>query len=168
MSDNNIRDVIDIRDPEIDSEAIMSRIRDGLRTRRAAAEAQGLDFEAFAQGRTPSGAGSRLAPDLYDNLRRATISYNKTGVALSMTARRIPLLTPLVQRVRSALHSLVIYYVNTLARQQARFNEYVVRVLAGLVRELEATPTPDELEALRQEVRDLRARLDGPTPPEGE
>jgi hypothetical protein len=53
----------------------------------------------------------------------------------------------LVQRLRAALHELVLFYVNRAAARQVRFNEQTARALTALVRDLEA------------EVRDLRARL---------
>lgn len=159
-TDNGLEDVIEIRDPDIDAESIMRRIRESIRKRRAAAEAQGLDYEAFVEGLYSAGVSARFDHSLYYDLRRLGASYDKVGVGLSLTQSRIPVIGGLVQRVRAALHHLVIYYVNMLAGQQVRFNETVVRVLTGLVKELETGPKPTEVEALQAEVVALRERLE--------
>ncbi len=160
MADDSLSDVIEIRDPEIDAEAIMRQIREGIRKRRAEAEARGLDYDALASGLPLPGTSTRLDDHLRAELRRMLASHDRIRVGLSLTPSRLPLVAPLVQRIRTALHHLVIYYVNMLAGQQARFNESVARVLVGLVRELEAAPTAIELEMLRQEVAALRERLE--------
>jgi len=160
MNNDDLSKIIEIRDPEIDAEAIMRQIRENIRQRRAQAEGQGLDYEAFVEGLYTSQVTARFDHSLYYDLRRMSVGYDKVGVGLSLTESRIPLIAPLVQRFRKALHHLVIYYVNILAGQQARFNEYVVRALTGLVKELEEGPTPTEVEALRQEIAQLQARLE--------
>lgn len=160
MTDNHLEEIIEIRDPEIDAEAIMRQIRENIHQRRAEAEARGLDYEAFAQGLYTSPDTARFERSLYYDLRWMSMGYYKIGVGLSLTESRLPLIAPLVQRVRSALHHLVIFYTNKLAGQQARFNEYVVRALTGLVKELEQGPTPGEVESLRQQVAELRTQME--------
>jgi hypothetical protein len=160
MTDNDLEEIIEIRNPEIDAEAIVRQIRENIHQRRSEAEAQGLDHYAFAQGLYTSPDTARFEHSLYYDLRWMSTSYYKIGVGLSLTESRIPLIAPLVQRVRSALHHLVIFYTNKLAGRQARFNEYVVRALTGLVRELEQGPTPDEVESLRQQITELHAQLE--------
>ena len=159
MTDDDLSNVIEIRDPEIDAEAIMRQIRENIRRRRAEAEARGLDYEALALGLPDPGEATRLDRSLHLELRRLLAGSDKIRVGLSLTPSRIPLFAPIVQRARAALHQLVIYYVNMLAGQQARFNESATRVLVGLAKELEAGPTPAEVEALRQEVVALKRLL---------
>ena len=159
MSNDDVSEIVEIRDSEIDAEAIMRQIRESIRKRRAHAEAQGIDYAAFVDGTYVSQEGRRFDADLYYELRRISISCDKLGVDLSLTEPRLPLIGPLVQRVRTALHYLVIYYVNILARQQVRVNEHMMRALTALVKNLEPGPTPTEVETLRQEVTLLRARL---------
>jgi hypothetical protein len=160
MSDDDVSEIIEICDPEIDAEAIMRQIRENIRKRRAQAEAQGLDYESFVEGLYASQVTARFDHSLYYDLRRMSVGYDKVGVGLSLTESGLPLIGPLVQRFRKALHHLVIYYTNMLAGQQARFNEYVVRALTGLVKELEEGPGPDDIAALRREVAELRARVE--------
>jgi hypothetical protein len=160
MNNDDLEQIIEIRDSEIDAQAIMRQIRENMRQRRSMAEAQGLDYEAFAQGLYASPESARFDRSLYYDLRWLSTSYHKIGVGLSLTESRIPLVAPLVQRVRAALHHLVIFYTNKLAGRQTRFNEYVVRALTGLVKELEKEPAPGEVEALRREIVELRERLE--------
>jgi hypothetical protein len=156
---DDLERIIEIRDPEIDAESIMRQIRRNIRKHRAKAEKQGLDYEAFVEGLYASQVTARFDHSLYYDLRRMSVGYDKIGVGLSLTESRVPLIAPLIQRVRKALHHLVIYYANKLAGQQARFNEYVVRALSGLVKELEKGPTSEEVESMRQDVAKLEARI---------
>ena len=151
-------EVIETHDPDLDAEAIMREIRARIQQRRTQAEAQGLDFDALAEGRFTPDHPTRFNAELYYELRRLSLSGEQIGVELSLTASRRPLIGPLVQRVRLALHQLVIYYVNMLARQQARVNAYNARAWAALLADLEAQAAAAE--ALRGEVAHLRARLD--------
>ena len=142
----------------LDAEAIMREIRARIQQRRAQAEAQGLDFDALAEGRFTSDRPTRFNAELYYELRRLSLSGEQIGVGLSLTASRWPLIGSLLQRVRLALHQVVIYYVNMLARQQARVNVYDARAWSALMTDLETKA--EEIEALRREVDQLRARLD--------
>lgn len=157
---DDLERIIEIRDPEIDAESIMRQIRQKIRERRAKAEEQGLDYEAFVEGLYASQVSARFHHRLYYDLRRMSVGYDKLGVGLSLTESRIPVIAPLVQRVRRALHHLVIYYTNKLAGQQVRFNEYTIRALTGLVKELEEGPTSSTVETLQQEVESLRAQVE--------
>jgi hypothetical protein len=159
MTNHDPGEVVDMRDRELNSEAIMQEIRTRLRQRRADWEQKGVDFEALATGRLPSTKG-RFEPDLYDDVQRLNASYDKIGVGLSLTASRRPIIGPLLERVRGALHQLVIYYVNMLARQQARVNGYLAATLTALVRDLDRPSSSADLDALRNEVVHLRARVE--------
>ena len=151
--------VVEFRDSDIDSEAIMRRIRQKIRERRADAESRGLDYEAFVEGLYATQVSARFDHDLYYDLRRMSVGYNKIGVGLSLTESRIPILGPIIQRIRRALHQLVIYYVNQLAGQQARFNEYAMRALTSMTKTLEEGADVDDLDALREDVIELRERV---------
>jgi len=144
--------------PAIDAEAIMREIRARIQQRQAQAEAQGLDFDALAEGRFTPEQPTRFNAELYYELRRLSVSGEQIGVGLSLTTSHVPLIGSLVQRVRLGLHQLVIYYVNMLARQQSRVNAYDARAWSALMADLEAKAA--EAEALRREVTELRARID--------
>jgi hypothetical protein len=145
-----------ICDPDLDAEAIMRQIRKDIRNQRAQAETEGPDYEAFVEEISTT----RFDRSLYDALQRMSVGYDKAGVGLLLAGSSIPLVAPLVQRVRAAYHRLIIYYVNELARQQVRFNGYVVRAMVALIQGLEGDPTPGQVEALRREVAQLRAEIE--------
>ncbi|MBN1874894.1 MAG: hypothetical protein JXA33_11745 [Anaerolineae bacterium] len=154
---SDLEAVIEIRDQEIDAEAIMRQIRENIRQRRIQAEAEGLDHASLASGTfTP-----RFTENLYIALRQLeTTPYARPGVGLAIAkTAAIPVFGALVQRVRTALHQLVIYYVNMLAEQQSSFNAHVIQTLKAMVKELEKEPRPDEMTVLRDEMTQLREQV---------
>jgi len=147
----------DLEAPDLDAEAIMREIRTRIRARRAEAKARGLDFEAYADGLYPLPPDALFSRDLYEAVRYVGLGWDKVGVEMTLTESRLPLVGGLVQRLRAALHELVLFYVNRLAARQIRLNEQTARALTILVRDLEA------------EIVDLRARtaaLEGKPPAE--
>ncbi len=147
MSDSAPTTGLHIEGDDIDAEAIMQEIRARLRDRRAQAKARGLDFEAYADGQYPLPPDAILSRDLHEAVRYVGLGYDKVNVEMALTETRLPLASGLGHRLRSALHELVLYYVNRLAARQTHFNEQTARALTALLRDLEA------------EVRDLRARI---------
>jgi hypothetical protein len=138
----------------LDTEAIMQEIRTRLRARRAEARAQGLDWEAYADGLYPLPPEATFSRDLYEVVRHLALSYDKVNVDMALTEPRLPLVGGLAQRLRSALHELVLFYVNRLATRQTRFNYETARASAMLVRDLEG-----EIGDLRTRVHALEAAL---------
>jgi hypothetical protein len=132
---------------DLDVETVMQEIRERIRARRAEARARGIDFEAYADGLYPLPAGAVFSRDLYEAVRYAGLGWDKVGVEMMLTETRLPVIGRLAQRVRAAVHEVVLFYVNRLAARQMRYNEQTARALALLVRDLDA------------EVADLRARL---------
>ena len=147
MRDGDRLTGFEIEANDVDIEAIMQEIRTRVRARRAVAKARGLDWEAYADGLYPVPPDAVLSRDLHEAVRYAGLDYDKIPIEMVLTDTRLPLVGRLAQMVRSALHDLVLFYVNRLAARQVRFNEQTARALALLVHDLEA------------EVRDLRARL---------
>ena len=160
MADTDDLDgIIEIRDEQIDTAQIMQTIRANIQKRREAAQAQGIDFDTFVKG-LYSGNQGHFDPAVYFNLRRAASLYDRIAVRQYVSPRSVPLVGGLIQRVRGALHDLVIYYVNMLASKQSMFNESVVYALTGLVENLEkdVARQQQEMVALRQELDALRLR----------
>jgi len=149
-------DTIEIRDTEIDADAIMRQIREKIRERRAEAEAQGVDFEGWVE----EAAARRFSDDLYRDMRRISASSAQMGVTLSLLGgRNIPVLSALIRRVRQALHELVVYYVNQLAAQQNHYNRQIVNMLMRFVVDLERESHAEQIAALQQEVQVLRDEM---------
>lgn len=136
-----------IEDVDIDAEEIMKEIRARLRARREEALARGFDWEAYADGLYPVPPEAVLSRDLHEAVRYLSLEYDKANVEMELTETQLPLIGGLVQRVRAALHELVLFYVNRLAARQIRVNYQASRAMVMLVRDLEA------------EVRDLHTRV---------
>jgi len=147
MPDDIPSTAFEIESSDLDTETVMRQIRAQIHARRAEARAKGLDFQAYADGLYPLPPDAILGRDLYEAVRYVGLGYDKIGVELTLTESRLPLVGSLVQRLRAALHGLVLFYVNQLAARQIRFNEQTARALTALVQDLE------------EEVRHLRARV---------
>ena len=159
MSDTDIDEVVEIRASDIDVEAVLRQIRHKIRQRRETAQAQGLDYDALAQGACGKGEGRFAA--VHYNLRRLSAMHNQITVKQYVSPRHVPLIGGLIQRARAALHDLVIYYVNTLGGKQILVNETSVRLLNDLLADLEqdAARNAQEIAALQNQVAALRAEL---------
>lgn len=153
--DYDLEEIVEIRDPGIDREAVFQEILDNLIRRRRLAREQGLDYEALARGQPASPHHGPFSYDLHYSLKQMQASYNRIEVGLSLTESRIPVIAPLVQRVRLALHRLVLYYTNRMAGRQSRFNEYTLKAMTDLIKEIR-----DENEELRREISGLEERLE--------
>lgn len=151
--------IIEIRDPEINVEEIMQRIRERVQQRREQAKSQGLDYDKLVDENL-SGTSGRLPPDLYYELQQLCTNADAIGVSVSVRDRRLPLLNPLALRIETLLHRLAVKYVNMLAGRQITLNRSSAYILAGLLRAVEERDV--RLEALEKEVAELRARLDSP------
>ncbi|MBI4787804.1 MAG: hypothetical protein HY782_12230 [Chloroflexi bacterium] len=153
----DVQQVIEIRDPEINVEETMSRIRARIRERRAQAEAKGLDYDRLAgEGLPAVGAGS-LGADFYYDLHQIRTNAESIWVSLAMRDRRIPVLNPLLYRIEKLLHRLALKYVNLLAGRQVVFNRATASVMSGMAHALEQNDA--RAKALEKDVSALQARL---------
>jgi hypothetical protein len=134
----------------VDIEAVMDQIRDYLAKKHGGTRAR-------SPLRT---ASSRIfAPETYDDLDQANQTCDRLYVAPYLTPVNIPLLGALWQKLRGALHSVAIFYVNRLAEAQIRFNGHTVRVLNEIVRGIDLDETPDRVERLERRVAELERQL---------
>lgn len=153
------KDTIEIRDPEIDIEEIMARIRQRIQERRSEAQAQGLDYDRLVDDQAVNFRTSgRFDSDLYYDLHQVRTSADTIWVSLSVVDRQVPVVGSLLTRLRRELHSLVIYYVNMLAGRQVVFNRSVAGVLPALADALDESQ--ERVAALEKEVADLRQRVE--------
>ena len=142
-----LEEIIEIRDPAVDVEAVMNQIRANIRKRRMKAETGDLDLESFAGGLN-SGQITSFGHDTDHSLCRLSATYNKINVGLALTASQVPVLGPLWQKVRRSLHHLVLFYVNMAASKQ------VVYMFISLIKGL-----AEENERMKAEVNTLQARV---------
>ena len=149
--EQELNDVIEIRDPEIDAGEVMARIRANIHARRA-------------DGRRPSVFPSSSLPpqpttqdvDLQYHLAQAKEACDRVWIDVSLApspVAQVPILGWLWGLVREQAHRLVLYYVETLASRQRGFNEHVVNTLGRLA------VAREEMVTLREEVAELRRRL---------
>jgi len=152
-------EVIEIRDPEVNVEEVMGRIRERIRERRDQAQAQGLDYDRLVDGSAGKDvAGRRLSADFYYDLYQARQSAETIWVSLSVVGQRSPaFLGSVVDRVRQAAHELVLYYVNMLAGRQTVFNRTAVSAVSDLAAVNENMS--ERLELVEQEMALLRERF---------
>jgi hypothetical protein len=108
----------------VDIEQIMQEIRAEILAQR------GLDAAV------PTG-GKRLPPEFYEHLYQAALGHDQIGVKLHVTPVKIPLIGPLIERLRQAVHQLVLFYVNQLAAEQVQVNRHLLQALRILSEELE-------------------------------
>jgi hypothetical protein len=134
----------------VDIEVVMEQIRDYLAKKQGGTRAR-------SPARLPP---SRiLGPETYDELDQANQTCDRLYVAPYLTPVNIPLFGALWQKLRGALHSIALFYVNRLAEAQMRFNGHTVHVLNEIVRGLDADVTPDKVVQLEQRVWALEAEL---------
>ena len=144
---------IEIRDPNIDTGAIMTRLEANLHARQAAGtippELPEFDLSAIPMPNVQNAT-------LRYHLERANVTYNQGWVKLSLSpsvATQIPILAKLWGLIRQQMHRLILYYVDMAISKQIGFNEHIV----GVVNQLAAAQK--EIVCLRQKVSDLQAEL---------
>jgi hypothetical protein len=164
-----VEDILSIHDHNIDVEKVMAEIRMAIERRRAEAEARGLNFEQLATGRYQIPTGNRFPGKLYESLYQASLLRDKSLVSPFITPVPVPLVGRLVQRIRGALHQLVIFYVNMSAERQIAFNIETSRALNRLVDALDKEAASDmaaqalsaRVSQLEEKIANLERRLPG-------
>jgi hypothetical protein len=124
--------VLSIRDPQLDVDAIMAEIRAALMKRRAEAEARGVNFDDLAMGRYAMADSDRFPMQLHEALQQASLLRDSTQVSLFVTPTTTPVIGGLIQRVRTALHQAILFYVNMSAERQIAFNTETSKALNRL------------------------------------
>ena len=142
---------IEIRDPEIDAEEVMSRIRANIRARQASGcRAPALpDFQVLLAQSANDGA-------LQYHLREAKEAHSRIWVDLSLApspVTQVPVVGRIWGLIREQAHRLVLFYLDKLASRQVGFNEHVVGALYQLA------AAQEENSSLRKEIAELRQQL---------
>lgn len=155
LPDNNL---IEIRDPALDTIAIMAEIRTRVEKRRQELGYDKRRFPTFGTAEYP-GEPEDMAYDdlLYHHLRLANRSYadiETRPLLASSPATRVPVLGRLWGLIRGGAHNLVLFYVNRAVSQQVNINRHLVSVLNRLAAENQAQAR--QIKALEEEVTQLR------------
>ena len=112
----------------VDIETIMSEIRAQIIAQKAVG---GEEVHVRLSGKY-------LPPAFYDHLYQAELNYDQLALTLSVTRSSLPVVGPLLDRLRTELHRLVLYYVNRVAVQQMKVNNHLLRSVNILGEALEA------------------------------
>lgn len=118
--------------PDIDIENIMREVRAEILAKKSA-RIQNSPLAAGVGGR-------RFPPAFYDHLYQAGLTFDVSTVELHVTRIPIPIIGPLIEKLRQKFHELVLFYVNKLAAEQAEVNENLLNALSILSQELEQMP----------------------------
>jgi hypothetical protein len=124
--------------PNINVDEIMQQIRAEILAQRAG-----------QAGRDPivSAQGKRFSPEFYEHLYQAGLAYDQIKPPMLVTKVHIPIVGGLIEKLRTKLHELVLFYVNQVAVQQIQVNTHLLKALdvlsAELAQEAEARETED-------------------------
>jgi hypothetical protein len=159
MGKEALDDLIEIRDPDIDSSQIMEQIRERIRQRRETLGYPSQTFPTFGATSFPGEPkDGDYDSDLYYHLRRANEYYARLDVELLLAPSphtRVPFLGSLWNRIRREAHNLVLFYVNRLAQRQVTVNRHLVSVLNRMVVQIQEQQ--NQIQELQAEVRRLEA-----------
>lgn len=110
---------------EIDIEEIMQEIREQILQKKRV-------------GKPPLPVrGGRFSPQFYEQLYQATLLQGEVGIKIQVAPSGVPLIGPIIDKMREKIHELVLFYVNQSVSQQAAINEHILRLFTILSQELE-------------------------------
>ena len=155
----------EIRDPDIastDVAAIMQGIRERIRERTETASANGQRYDLPAAAAELDRAAHLQTAGMHQAIDRLRSAASGVTVQLSVVQKRpLPIIGPVLARLRGGVHQLVLYDVQALAARQTVFNRASMDAVQQLAVELaQARKRIDQLE---QENQALQAH-----PPLGE
>jgi hypothetical protein len=159
MTDTRVEDDFQIEGSDVDVEGVVQEVHARLRTRREQAEARGLDYDSYADGRYPLPLNAVVSRDVYYALRRVQMACDKVNVEMMLTETRLPVVGGVVHRIRRVLHQLVLFYVQRLAARQTSFNQQTSLALTAIVREMEAEARRDSDRIAKGEASQDRVDL---------
>lgn len=98
------------------------------------------------EGKYLPAAGGRFSPAFYEQLYRADLLQENDRVKLEVTKSPVPIIGPLIDKVRGKFHQLVLFYILQAVIPQNEFNANLFQAVALLSKELEeeAAATDDE------------------------
>ena len=128
---------MDELEEHVDVEAIMREIREQIVAQKAR--------ETGDPDPIPV-SGRHLPPDFYEHLYQLQMSADRLTLQPEIAPSTVPLIGPLLDRLRRPLHQLVIFYVNRLAVQQMTLNRHLLRTVDLLAREVERLANAGERE----------------------
>lgn len=156
-------DLIEINDPEVNAEQIMTELRQRIQKRREEVGYEQRTFPTFGAATPLPEATTDLpaAGSLYHHLRQANQLYNQVETAPLLApsqATRLPVVGRLWQIVRDQAHQLILFYVNRYATHQTNVNRHLVSVANELTRQNQEQQ--QAIRRLQEQVEALQRKTD--------
>lgn len=123
----------DIHNVEVDVEKIIDEIRRQILAKNAR---EGGNLSRLNVD------GNHFSADFYENLYQASISYQHLN--LQAVKSNVPLIGPLLDRLRKSVHQLILFYVNQFISEQARVNQLNVQLISELSIAIEKLAQQDQ------------------------
>lgn len=79
--------------------------------------------------------GDYFSADYYENLYQASVSQQQ--LHLQVTKTNIPLIGGLIDRLRTMIHQVILFYINQVLSEQARINQLNSQLINELGLEIE-------------------------------
>ena len=79
--------------------------------------------------------GNYFSTKFYDNLYQASVSQQE--IRLQVIKSNAPLIGPLIDRLRTMIHQVILFYVNQFVVEQARINQLTVELISEMSVEIE-------------------------------
>ena len=146
----DIRKTFEINTPTINQAELAQHIAEDLASHSLQAPERWPEFAITAVSPTNS---SPDLTDLYAALEQATRAYDQIWVKVDIKPSRWPLL----DRLKTSFHQLVVFYVNKLGERQIKFNDRSLRV-ANLLAAAQAAKN-EETAVLKKQIAALQNRL---------
>jgi hypothetical protein len=114
-------------------------------------------------GRYEITEGERFQSQVYESMYAMSSLRDKSQVQPFVTPLPVPVIGPLIQKIRGALHAIAIFYVNMSAERQIAFNVATSRTINAMARALDkealSAPKAEDMAQLKAELARLQARI---------
>ena len=154
---NPVDSVVDIRDPEIDVDALKRTLHDRLQARQAQARAQGQDYRHLVDDPVQPRESGAAVVNLIETIQMLRELGDNLRQIPTVTDWRVPLANGLINWLKRPFHALAVMYVNNLAIKQVVVNRQVRWALMSIAET--QLMDAERIAALEQEVEHLRERL---------
>lgn len=89
-------------------------------------------------------AGNYFSADFYERLYQASVSQQE--LVLQTAKSNVPLIGGLIDRLRTMVHQVILFYLNQFVAEQARINQLTVSLIKEMSQEIERLGNQQGLE----------------------
>jgi len=155
-------DLLEIRDPALNSEEVMGKIRQRIEQRRNDLGYETRKFPRFKVGSYSAVPDDlTISPELHHHLETANRIYNTPEtqpLLLPSPSTKVPIVGSLWKRIRRSAHELVLFYVNRYVTHQISVNHHLVSVINQLV--TQSQEQQNQIDTLQQKLDKLQVRFE--------